>query len=94
MEITWSAVRCVRRSSARSPRYGSVGPPGNRDWKSSGHRSWWSNTNLVRSISRKARAIGQKMSGGLHAWITANRPLSPRPQRVPRGRQERVHVLG
>ena len=25
--------------------------------------------------SRKARAMGQKMSGGLHAWRTANRPL-------------------
>ena len=28
MEITWSAVRCVRRSSQRSPLYGSRGPVG------------------------------------------------------------------
>ena len=26
------------------------------------------------SMTRNAEAIGQKMSGGLQAWITANRP--------------------
>ena len=61
------------RSSQSRPLNGRRGGWGNRDRNSSGHRSWWSNTNLVRS-SRKASAIGQKMSGGLHAWTTSNRP--------------------
>ena len=30
---------------------------------------------MVRSSARSAIAMGQKMSGGLHAWNTANLPL-------------------
>ena len=45
MEITWSAVRTVRRSRKRSARRISFDPPGKRDSYVSGHRSWWSKTN-------------------------------------------------
>ena len=102
MEITWSAVRCVRRSRKRSPRYGSdrvTASPPKRDSNSSGVRSWWSNTNFVRSTALKAIASGQKMSGGLHAWDDVNRQAQhpaarPRERGLPRGGRERVRVLG
>ena len=72
---TWSAVRKVAFSRASSPRRASGCPCGKRESYSSGQRSWWSNTNREPSRRRSQRAMGQKMSGGLHACSTSNLPL-------------------
>ena len=54
-----------------------------------GRRRTW-----CRRAARSARAIGQKMSGGLHACMTANRPAPAGLEGQPGGREERVRVLG
>ena len=70
MATTWLAVWKVAFSSASSPRLGNALPSGKRESYSSGHKSWWSKTNLEPSRQRSHRAMGQKMSGGLHACRT------------------------
>ena len=87
--------RAERRPLQRDavPCSGSLASAGSGTRYSSGHRSWWSKTNLVPSSRRSSIAIGQKMSGGLHACTHLELAGLAGPQHQPQRRQERVGVL-
>ena len=71
----------------------SGGRRGSADSNSSGHRSWWSNTNRLRPMIPKARPRGQKMSGGLQACRAWNLLPPPHLLHQPRRCEKRVDVL-
>ena len=95
MEITWSAVRCVRRSSARSPRYGTLrARRGSATGRAPGTgrggrtRTWCGRAQRSKSASRPE-----------DVWRVARLQhrepaFAARLERLPRCRAERVRVLG